>query len=63
MIQNTISQYVRTMFKESRDGELTLGLDEDRFDYPVDWDEETAKELAQQCSTLVGHFKELSHIM
>ena len=61
MIQNTISQYVRTMFDESRDGELTLGRDEDRFDYPVDWDEQTAKELAQQCSALVGHFKELSH--
>jgi len=61
MIQNTIFQYVRTMFDESRDGKLTLGRDEDRFDYPVDWDEQTAKELAQQCSTLVGHFKELSH--
>lgn len=61
MIQNTIFRYILTMFDESRDGELTLGRNEDRFDYPVDWDEQTAKELAQQCSALVGHFKELSH--
>lgn len=61
MIRNTIPEYVRTMFHESRDGELMAGDADNQFDYPVEWDEQTAKELAQQCSTLVGHFKELSH--
>lgn len=61
MIQNTISQYVRTLFNESRDGELTAGDLDDRFDYLVEWDEETAKALAQECGTLVGHLTELSH--
>ena len=35
MIQNTISQYVRTLFDESRDGWLTIGMDQERFDYEV----------------------------
>lgn len=61
MIQNTIFQYVRTLFDESRDGELIAGDINNQFDYPVDWDEETAQRLAQQCSALVGHFNELSH--
>ena len=61
MIQNTISQYIRTMFDESRDGELTVGNEDDRFDCPVDWDKQTANELAQQCGTLVGHLTVLSH--
>ena len=29
MIENTIAQYVRTMFDESRDGELTIGIEYD----------------------------------
>ena len=49
MIRNTISQYVRTMFNESRDGELAAGDLDDRFDYLVEWDEETAEALAQEC--------------
>ena len=61
MIQNTISQYIRTMFDESRDGELTVGNEDDRFDCPVDCDKQTANELAQQCGTLVGHLTVLSH--
>jgi hypothetical protein len=56
-----ISQYVRTLFNESRDGELTAGDLDDRFDYLVEWDEETAEVLAQECGTLVGHLTELSH--
>ena len=60
MIQNTISQYVRTLFNESRDGELTAGDLDDRFDYLVEWDEETAETLAQECGALVGHLTELS---
>ena len=61
MIQNTISQYVLTLFDESRDGELIVGDADNQFDYPVEWDEQTANELAQQCSALVRHFTELSH--
>ena len=61
MIKNTISQYVRTMFNESRDGELIVGDADNQFDYPVEWDEETAEALAQECGTLVGHLTELSH--
>ncbi len=61
MIQNTIFQYVLTLFDESRDGEMIAGDVDNQFAYPVEWDEQTAKELAQQCSTLVGHFTELSH--
>ena len=38
MIQNTISQYVRTLFDESRDGELLAGDADNQFDYPVEWD-------------------------
>ena len=61
MMKAMISQYVHTMFDESRDGELTVGYADDRFDCPVEWDEQTAELLAQQCSTLVGHLTELSH--
>ena len=61
MIDTMISQYVRTLFNESRDGELTAGDLDDRFDYLVEWDEETAEALAQECGTLVGHLTELSH--
>jgi hypothetical protein len=60
MIQNKISQYVRTMFDESRDGELTVGDADDRFDCPVEWDEQTAEFLAQQCGALVAHLTELA---
>lgn len=60
MIQNTIFEYVRTMFNESRDGELTAGNDDDRFDCPVAWDEQTAEKLAEQCSTLIAHLTELA---
>jgi hypothetical protein len=60
MIQNTIFQYVLTLFDESRDGELTVGNDDDRFDCSVAWDEETAENLAQQCSALVAHLTELA---
>ena len=61
MMKTMISQYVRTMFNESRDGELSAGDLDDRFDYLVEWDEETAEALAQECGTLVGHLTELSH--
>jgi hypothetical protein len=60
MIQNKISQYVRTMFDESRDGELTVGNDDDRFDCPVAWDEQTAEKLAEQCGALLAHLTELA---
>ena len=60
MIQNKISQYVHTMFDESRDGELTVGDADDRFDCPVEWDEQTAEFLAQQCGALVAHLTELA---
>lgn len=61
MIQNTIYRYVLTLFDESRDGELIVGDADNRFGYPVEWDAQTAKKLAQQCSALIGHFTELSH--
>lgn len=61
MMKTMISQYVRTLFNESRDGELSAGDLDDRFDYLVEWDEETAEALAQECGTLVGHLTELSH--
>ena len=60
MIDTMISQYVRSLFDESRDGELSAGDLDDRFDYLVEWDEETAEALAQECGTLVGHLTELS---
>lgn len=61
MIRNTISQYVRALFDESRDGELLAGDADDQFNYPVLWDVQIATELAIQCSTLIGQFTELSH--
>ena len=61
MMKTMISQYVRTLFNESRDGELSADDLDDRFDYLVEWDEETAEALAQECGTLVGHLTELSH--
>lgn len=61
MMKTMISQYVCTLFNESRDGELSAGDLDDRFDYLVEWDEETAEALAQECGTLVGHLTELSH--
>ena len=60
MIQNTISQYVRTMFAESRDGELTVGNADNRFECPVEWDAKTAEKLAEQCGTLIAHLTELA---
>ena len=60
MIPNKIFQYVRTLFDESRNGTLTVGSDLDRMDYEVDWNEETAKELAQQCAELVSGLRELA---
>lgn len=60
MMKTIISQYVRTLFDESRDGEMTAGDLDDRFDYLVEWDEETAEALAQECGTLVGHMTKLS---
>lgn len=60
MMKNAISEYVRTMFAESRGGELTVGDDDDRFDCPVEWDEQTAEILAQQCGELIGHLTDLS---
>ena len=60
MMTTMISQYVRTLFDESRDGEMTAGDLDDRFDYLVEWDEETAEVLAQECGALVGHLTELS---
>jgi hypothetical protein len=53
MIQNMISQYVRTLFDESQDGWLTIGIDQERFDYEVEWDENRAEELAVRCQRLV----------
>ena len=61
MIDTMISQYVRTLFDESRNGELIAGDADNQFDYPVEWDEETAKTLAEQCGALVAHLTELSH--
>ena len=61
MIGTMISQHVRTLFDESRDGELTAGDLDDCFDYLVDWDEETADLLAEQCGALVAQLTELSH--
>ncbi len=60
MIQNTIFRYILTMFEESQDGALTVGDADNRFDYSVQWDEGTAKELAQQCSALIVHLTELA---
>lgn len=61
MIKNTIFRHVLTLYDESRDGEMIAGDADNRFDYPVEWNRQTANELAQQCSTLVTHFTELSH--
>ena len=61
MMKTMISQYVHTLFEESRDGEMTAGDLDDRFDYSVDWDEKTAEALAQQCGELVAQLTELSH--
>ena len=60
MIHNTIPEYVRTMFDESRDGELPVGDADNRFDCPVEWNEQTAELLAQQCGALVAHLTELA---
>lgn len=53
MIHNTISAYVHTLFDESRDGWLTIGIDQERFDYEVEWNENRAEELAVRCQRLV----------
>ena len=60
MIHNTIFEYVRTMYIESRDGELTVGNDDDQFGCPVEWDEQTSERLAEQCCTLIAHITELA---
>lgn len=60
MIHNTISAYVHTLFDESREGWLTIGIDQDRFDYEVDWGEKQAEELAGRCQRLVELLTELA---
>jgi hypothetical protein len=60
MIQNTIFQYVLTLFDESRDGWLTIGIDQERFDYKVDWDENQAEDLGNRCQRLVELLTELA---
>lgn len=60
MDQEDVFAYVCVLFDRSRDGELTAGDDDDRFDYPVVWDEHTANALARQCGALIGHLTELS---
>jgi hypothetical protein len=60
MILNMISQYIHTLFKESRNGELTIGSDIERMNYAVEWDEQTAHTLAKQCDALVSHLTELA---
>ena len=60
MMKNTISQYVHTLFDASRNGEMTVGDPDDRFDCPVDWDEETANALAQQCGAWIEQLTELA---
>lgn len=55
MIYSTIFAHVRRMFEESRDGQLTLGDDDERYECPVVWDAETAEGLARKCGTLVRH--------
>lgn len=60
MIKNLISDYVHTMFDESHAGELTAGDADNQFEYPVDWDAQTAAALAIQCSHLVSTFTVLA---
>lgn len=60
MIQNMISQYIRTLFGENPDGQLTVGAGADRFDYSVQWDAQTAEALGQQCEALVLHLQALA---
>ncbi len=60
MIQNMISQYIRTLFEENPAGVLTAGAGSERFDYTVEWDAQTAEKLAQQCETLVLHLQALA---
>ena len=60
MLQKKITQYVHTLFEESRDGYLTVGAGYDRIDYKVHWDAHEAEELAQQCGQLVAHLTDLA---
>ena len=60
MMQDKIFQYVHTLFSESRDGILTVGAGDDRWDYEVDWDEHAAMALAQRCSKLVAQLTALA---
>lgn len=60
MIQNMISQYVRTLFEENPNGLLTVGAGTDRFEHKVSWDRQTAEALALQCDALVCHLTELA---
>lgn len=54
MIKKMITEYVHTMFQESRSGELSVGNADNRSNYTVDWDEQTAEVLANQCGNLVS---------
>ena len=60
MNSNTIFQYIRALYENSRNGKLTLDQNEEPCDYPVEWDEETAEALARQCSVLIVHIAELA---
>jgi hypothetical protein len=60
MMDQIITQYVHTLFEESRDGSLTVGSGIDRFDYDVAWDVQTAEYLAQECASLVEQLTRLA---
>ena len=60
MMQKEIFRYVHRLFEESRDGELTVGNEDERTGYPVEWDEGTAERLARECDRIVGLMTELA---
>jgi hypothetical protein len=59
VMENKVSEYIRTIFSESRDGKLTIDIDEGPRCYLVDRDKATAVETARQCCKLFTQLTEL----
>lgn len=61
MIQNTVSQYIRTMFDNSRNGQLTVGEEGAQVTYLVEWTCADMEDVIGMCSQLLEQLTELGH--
>ena len=60
MMNQMLTAYMQTLFEESRDGSLTVGMEIHRMDYDVEWDQQMLETLTVQCIEMVEHLTKLA---